>query len=76
MSNTPAHENKKRLTGKNLIWHLNEEANSIALEDTINESNEAMLVVTAKACDSKVEKVVVRKAKHQNGGLKSKKCKG
>lgn len=32
--------------GKNLIWHLNEEANSLALKDTINESNEAM--ATAK----------------------------
>jgi uncharacterized protein YutE (UPF0331/DUF86 family) len=34
--NASAHESGKKLTSKNLIWHLNEEANSIALEDTIN----------------------------------------
>jgi gag-polypeptide of LTR copia-type len=28
-----AHETGKKLTSKNLIWHLNEEADSIALED-------------------------------------------
>jgi hypothetical protein len=40
--NASAHETGKKLTSKNLIWHLNEEANSLVLEDTINKSNKAM----------------------------------
>jgi hypothetical protein len=48
-----AHESGKKLTSTNLIWHLNEEANSIILEDSINKSNEAMLAATAKARSGK-----------------------
>jgi GAG-pre-integrase domain len=47
--NASTHKTGKKLMSKNLIWHLNEEANSIALKDTINKSNEAMLAATAKA---------------------------
>ena len=43
------HETGKKLMSQNLIWHLNKEANLIALEDTINKSNEAMLAATSKA---------------------------
>ena len=31
------------------MWHLNEEANTIALEDNLNRSNEAMVAAVAKA---------------------------
>jgi hypothetical protein len=44
-----SHESGKKLTSTNLIWHLNEEANSVALEENINKSNEAMIAATAKA---------------------------
>ncbi|KAF8810769.1 hypothetical protein BYT27DRAFT_7091166, partial [Phlegmacium glaucopus] len=44
-----AHESGKKLSSSNLIWHLNEEANSVALEQSINQSNEAMIAATAKA---------------------------
>jgi hypothetical protein len=47
--NTSAHETGKKLTRKDLIWHLNEEANSIALKESINKSNKAMLAATSKA---------------------------
>jgi gag-polypeptide of LTR copia-type len=47
--NASAHETGKKLTSKNLIWHLNEEANSIALQKFINKSNKAMLAATSKA---------------------------
>jgi thiamine pyrophosphokinase len=51
--NASAHETGKKLTSKNLVWHLNKEANSIALEESINKSNEATLAATQKL---KVEK--------------------
>jgi hypothetical protein len=44
-----SHESGKKLTSSNLIWHLNEEANSIALEDSINKSNAAMMAATTKS---------------------------
>ena len=44
-----SHESGKKLTSTSLIWHLNEEANSVALEENINKSNEAMIAATAKA---------------------------
>jgi gag-polypeptide of LTR copia-type len=44
-----SYESGKKLASANLMWHLNEEANSIALEDSINQSNEAMMAATAKA---------------------------
>ena len=44
-----AHESGRKLTSTSLIWHLNEEANSIVLEDSINKSNEAMIAATDKA---------------------------
>jgi hypothetical protein len=47
--NASAHKTGKKLTSKNLIWHLNEEANSLVLKDTINKSNKAMLAATSKA---------------------------
>jgi hypothetical protein len=47
--NASAHKTGKKLMSKNLIWHLNKEANSLALEDTINKLNEAILAATSKA---------------------------
>jgi len=44
-----AHESGKKLTNANLIWHLNEEANSTALEESINKSNAALVAAMAKA---------------------------
>ena len=44
-----SHESGKKLTSANLVWHLNEEANSMALETSINKSNAAMLAATMKA---------------------------
>ncbi|KAF8804227.1 hypothetical protein BYT27DRAFT_7107843, partial [Phlegmacium glaucopus] len=44
-----AHESGKKLSSTNLIWHLNEEANSVALEESINKSNEVMIAATARA---------------------------
>jgi hypothetical protein len=46
---TASHESGKKLTSSNLIWHLNEEANSIALEDSINKSNTTMMAATMKS---------------------------
>ena len=40
---------RNSLAGTNLIWHLNKEANLIALEDSINQSNKAMMAAIAKA---------------------------
>ena len=66
-----AHESGKKLTSTNLIWHLNEEANSIALEDSINKSNEAMVAAVAKAQGGKGK----LKAKGSKDGEKSgKRC--
>ena len=47
--NASAHKTGRKLMSKSLIWHLNEEANAIALEETINKSNEAMLAAMTKA---------------------------
>ena len=44
-----SHESGKKLTSSNLIWHLNEEANSIVLEDSINKSNATMMAATTKS---------------------------
>ena len=41
--NATAHESRKKLTSANLIWHLTKEANSLALEDSINKSNTVMM---------------------------------
>jgi hypothetical protein len=41
------HESGRKLTSSNLIWHLTEEANSIALEDSINKSNAAMMATSS-----------------------------
>ena len=49
--NATAHKSGKKLTSTNLIWHLTKEANSLALEDSINKSNPAMMVAT-KSKDS------------------------
>jgi len=49
MLTAAAHESGKKLTSTNLIWHLNEEANSTALEENINKSNAAMVAAMAKA---------------------------
>ena len=49
--NATAHKSRKKLTSTNLIWHLTKEANSLALEDSINKSNAAMMVAT-KSKDS------------------------
>jgi len=43
-----SHESRKKLTSSNLIWHLNEEANSIALKDSINKSNATMMAAMTK----------------------------
>jgi hypothetical protein len=62
--NASAHE---KLTSRNLIWHLNEEANSLVLEDTINKSNKAMLAATSKARGGKgKEKVKQTSSKCSN----------
>jgi hypothetical protein len=47
--NATAHESGRKLTSSNLIWHLTEEANSIALEDSINKSNAAMMAATSRS---------------------------
>jgi hypothetical protein len=47
------HESGRKLTSSNLIWQLTEEANSIALEDSINKSNSAMLAATTKSSKGK-----------------------
>jgi phage terminase small subunit len=60
--NASAHETRKKLTRKNLIWHLNEEPNSIVLKESINKSNEAMLAATSKAKGGKEKE----KAKQTN----------
>ena len=49
MLSTASHESGKKLTSSNLIWHLNEEANSIALKDSINKSNAAMMAAMTKS---------------------------
>jgi len=48
-----SHESGKKLTSSNLIWHLNEEANSIALKDSINKSNATMMAATTKSREGK-----------------------
>ena len=40
-----AHQSGTKLTSTNLIWHLTEEANAIAIEDNINKSNAAMMAI-------------------------------
>lgn len=49
------HSHSFRITepSSNLVWHLTEEANSIALEDSINKSNTAMLAATTKSSKGK-----------------------
>jgi gag-polypeptide of LTR copia-type len=44
-----SHKAGKLLTSNELIWQLNEEANSVAIKDSINKSNAAMLAHTLKA---------------------------
>ena len=51
--NATAHESGRKLTSENLIWHLTEEANSIAIEESINKSNAALIVAMAKTKDGK-----------------------
>lgn len=46
--NAATYENRRKLTSRSLLWHLNEEANSIELEDTINKTNEVMLAAMSK----------------------------
>ena len=48
--NALAHKTGGKLMSKSLIWHLNKEANAVALEETINKSNEAMLAATTNQC--------------------------
>ena len=46
-------ESGRKLSSTNLIWHLNEEANTIKLQENINQSSEAMMAAVAKARDGK-----------------------
>ncbi|KAG5721572.1 hypothetical protein E4T56_gene13059 [Termitomyces sp. T112] len=42
----------KSVSNQDLIWHLNKEANSAAIETSINHQHEAMIAAHAKACGS------------------------
>ena len=41
------------MTSPNLIWHLTKEANTIALEDSINKSNSMMIAAISKTKNEK-----------------------
>ncbi|KAG6862961.1 hypothetical protein C0993_000791, partial [Termitomyces sp. T159_Od127] len=40
---------KEPVSSQDLIWHINEEANNAAIEDSINQHHEAMIAAHAKA---------------------------
>ncbi|KAG5351401.1 hypothetical protein C0989_006637 [Termitomyces sp. Mn162] len=54
---TSAHTSRTSVLSQDLIWHLDEEANSTAIETSINYLHEAMIVAHPKACSgSNIEK--------------------
>ena len=46
---TTAHITKLKVLSTNLIWHINEESNNAAMEESINQANAAMAAAHAKA---------------------------
>ncbi|KAG6884743.1 hypothetical protein C0993_008581 [Termitomyces sp. T159_Od127] len=50
---TSARTSGKPVSSQHLIWHLNEEANSAAIETNINHQHKAMVAAHAKTCGDK-----------------------
>ncbi|KAH0578321.1 hypothetical protein H2248_003942 [Termitomyces sp. 'cryptogamus'] len=61
-----AHTSGKSVSSQDLIWHLNEEANSAAIKSNINCQHEEMIAVHAKACSDPRDTKGKGKSKSKN----------
>ncbi|KAG6863103.1 hypothetical protein C0993_012831, partial [Termitomyces sp. T159_Od127] len=64
-----AHITKEPVSSQDLIWHINEEANNAAIENSINQHHEAMIAAHAKA---KGESKDTKKKSNSKGKSKDK----